>query len=215
MAVQAAIAQIKHAVSKNPGYPMILVPYLSPERLEELEREQVSGLDMCGNGIVVLHDRKVLILRSGKPNTIPQPRPLNNPYAGRSALVARMLLEKPTWNYLKDLVEAIHRAGGIVSVPQASKALSALEDDLIVWKQGIIALKQPELLLEKLDRAFERPAIRNRVYLRLRSKPDFGNRLKVEARLLWTVTGESSVIRYVGFVQSGPTKVAVSNLDRL
>ncbi len=29
-------------------YPMMIVPYLNEERLRELERESVSGVDLCG-----------------------------------------------------------------------------------------------------------------------------------------------------------------------
>src|ERR1700728_1310504 len=59
-AVQWAIAQAKSAAQDGEG-PMIHVPFLSGERLEELEREQVSGVDLCGNGVVIVPGRLFVV----------------------------------------------------------------------------------------------------------------------------------------------------------
>ena len=64
--IQHALDQVK-TYPPEMGHPMIVVPYLSPERLDELEAEQVSGVDLCGNGIVIVPDR-LYICRSGQPN---------------------------------------------------------------------------------------------------------------------------------------------------
>ena len=78
--IRHALDQIK-AYPSEMGHPMIVVPYLSPERLDELEAEQVSGVDLCGNGIVIVPSR-LYIRRSGQPNLYRQHRPLRNPYTG-------------------------------------------------------------------------------------------------------------------------------------
>src|SRR5262249_15986571 len=51
----------------EPLYPLILVPYLSEEWLLKLEAKCVSGIDLCGNGVVVVPD-ELLVLRTGFPN---------------------------------------------------------------------------------------------------------------------------------------------------
>lgn len=38
---------------KKPLLPMVIVPYLSGEALDRLENQMVSGLDLCGNGVVL------------------------------------------------------------------------------------------------------------------------------------------------------------------
>lgn len=220
LAIHNAIAEVRRYVaayktSDRKPYPMIFVPYLSPERLDDLEREQISGVDMCGNGLIIVPGR-LYILRRQYPNRYSQPKPLNNPYAGRSSLVARMLLKQPTWNSLNDLVSAIKLANGEISKPQASKAISALEEDLIVWKNGLtISLKEPALLMDKLGQAFEKPTPRRQQALRLPPGTDWGSALSRESSLKnWAVTGESSVGQYTMFAQAGPRQVAVSDLMR-
>src|SRR3989339_1809686 len=47
--------------------PMLIVPFLNEERLKELETEGISGIDLCGNGIVTAKE-KFAIYRSGQPN---------------------------------------------------------------------------------------------------------------------------------------------------
>ena len=51
--VQLAMAEARVAAAEG-EWPMIYVPFLSSERLAELEREEVSGVDLCGNGVVVV-----------------------------------------------------------------------------------------------------------------------------------------------------------------
>lgn len=211
MAVQTAIAQLR-AYLQDDENPMILVPYLSPERLEELEREQVSGVDLCGNGVVIVPNR-LYILRTGQPNLYRESRPLGNPYAGRSSLVARMLLTQPEWPSLNEFVDAIKQAGVELSYPQASKAIKSLRNELIVAKIGnVIKLREPLKLLDNLGRAWKKPSFRLREPLRLPPQLDWANALSGDSNLRWAVTGASSVSRYAAFSQAGPVRIAVTNL---
>lgn len=192
--------------------PLILVPYLSPERLIELEKENVSGVDLCGNGIVFVPGR-LAVLRTGNPNLYPESRSLNNPYRGRSAMVARILLTRQSWPSLKELQAAIQQAGTDLSLSQASKAVQAMEDDLVVNKNGgIITLREPMILLDKLGCEWRNPLIRGRESVRVPSGKDFASIFSSNPRLKWAVTGESSVKRYAMFSQGGPLRIAVSNL---
>lgn len=209
--IQLAMAQAKSA-TKAGEWPMIQVPYLSPERLEELEREGVSGVDLCGNGVVLVPGR-LCVVRSGAPNRYRDSRPLNNPYRGRSAMVARMLLQRPKWESLSELAAAIQAAGATLSLPQASKAVQAMEEDLIVAKNaGVIALNEPLRLLDRLGSEWQKPLVRGRQALRLPKGMDWAGVLSSSPLLKWAVTGESSVTRYAMFSQGGPRRIAVSRL---
>lgn len=209
--VQLAIAQARAAVQDG-EWPMIQVPFLTRERLADLEREQVSGVDLCGNGVVVVPGR-LYVVRSGAPNRYRDSRPLSNPYRGRSAMVARILLQRPRWESLSALAAAIQAAGPGLSLPQVSKAVQALQEDLIVSKSaGAITLREPLRLLDKLGREWRTPRMEKRQPLRLPAGTDWARILSSKPQLNWAITGESSVTRYAMFSQGGPRRIAVSSL---
>lgn len=209
--VQSAIRSAKKAIRRLDEHPLIQVPYLSPSQLSELEAAGVSGVDLCGNGIVIVPDR-LYVLRTGHKNQYPDSRPLNNPYRGRSAMVARVLLQSPSWETLSELANAVASAGEKLSLAQVSKAVQALKEDLIVNKGGgSIDLVDTERLIDKLGKEWGVPPRSNRLAVRLRNQ-DWSKALSSDGSLRWAVTGESSVTRYAMFSQSGPKRVAVSNL---
>jgi len=209
--IQLAMAQAKSA-TKAGEWPMIQVPYLSPERLEELEREGVSGVDLCGNGVVFVPGR-LCVVRSGAENRYRDSRPLNNPYRGRSAMVGRILLQRPKWESLSELAAAIQEGGAALSLPQVSKAVQAMQEDLIVGKStGVITLNEPLRLLDKLGSEWRKPMVRARQALRLPAGMDWAGVLSSNPLLKWAVMGESSVTRYAMFSQGGPRRIAVSSL---
>lgn len=211
-AVQLAITQARAAAAGSSELPMIQVPFLSSKRLVDLEREGVSGVDLCGNGLVVVPGR-LYVLRTGEPNRYRDSRPLNNPYRGRSAMVARMLLLRPRWESLSALAAEVRRAGGELSLPQVSKAVQALAEDLVVSKEaGVITLQEPLRLLDELGRAWRQPRIRARQALRLPAGTDWATRLSSRAGIRWALTGASSVKRYTAFSESGPHLIAVSDI---
>ena len=231
-AIQLAVAQAK-AAKLDGEWPMIQVPYLAPERILELEKEGVSGVDLCGNGVVVVPGR-VWVVRVGSPNLYRDSRPLSNPYRGRSALVARMLLKRPEWPSLSELAAGITAAGGELSLPQVSKAVQAMTEDLVVSKEsGGIKLCDPLRLLDKLGSEWKKPRqIWNRTgsagrntkiqtsspyhskqSLRLPKGADWAQALSSVPELRWAVTGESSVTRYAMFAQGGPLRIAVSDME--
>lgn len=199
-------------VLKRP-LPMIQVPFLSQEKLEELEKAFVSGVDLCGNGIVIVPGR-LCVVRSGAPNRYPGSRPLNNPFRGKSAMVARILLERPQWKTLSELADAVRAAGAELSLPQVSKAVQAMREDLILTKDTReITLKEPLRLLDHLGREW-RPKVRAKQALRLNPGQTLASVLSSDPTLKWAFIGETSAVRYATFSQGGPKKLAVSNLPR-
>jgi hypothetical protein len=211
--IYAAIAKAREGLRVN-EWPMIFVPYLAPDRLTYLEREGVSGFDLCGNGVVVIPNR-LYVIRTGQPNNYPDSRPLNNPYRGRSAMVARMLIEEPSWSSLTSLVHSIEKAGVSLSLSQASKATRALEEDMFILKLGgTIKLQDRIRLLDKLGSEWGKPQFRSRKALRLKDNViDWASRLSSRTDLQWAMSGESSASRYVVFSQGGPRRIVVSDLS--
>ena len=219
LTVRTAISMVLDCVSQTAlrnndiRYPMIAVPYLGPANLAELEEREVSGIDLCGNGIVIIPER-LLIIRSGQENQYRESRSLVNPYSGKSALVGRMLLEKPEWESLNVLVESINAGGGEISVPQVSKTLDALCEELIVFKkQRAIKLLEKIRLLDNLSKNYKKTKPDSRLALRLEPKTEWPQRLK-KAGVRWTVSGESSAKRYSSLVESGPLRIYVSDMKK-
>ncbi len=216
-AIRTAAAQAKQFVEKSgipDVLPLIQVPYLSLERLQQLESENVNGVDLCGNGIIVVPGR-LYICRSGHPNQYRDSRPLSNPYRGRSAMVARMLLLQPRWESQLALASAIERQGTSLSLSQVSKAIAALSDDLIVTKSdGALTLNDPMRLLDKLANSWIKSEFDSRQSFRLdHQRQDWSKALSSNEQLKWSITGESSVSKYTTFSQAGPLRIAVNDLS--
>ena len=135
----------------------------------------------------------------------PDSRPLNNPYRGRSAMVARMLLREPVWDSLSALAAAINARGTSLSLPQVSKAVQAMAEDLVLAKDGSrVRLNDSLRLLDLLGQEWRRPVTRSRVSLRLPGRGLEAGKLSAEPLIKWTITGESSVTRYTTFSHGGP-----------
>jgi hypothetical protein len=161
--VAEAIAQARDFADRLGGQPLVVVPYLSPERLQQLERVGVSGIDLSGNAFVVVPG-KLLVLRTGAPNKFRESYPIRDVYRGNTALVARALLIRPRTESLADLSQFIRHRGGSITLTTISKALRRLEDDVLVERRGGRArLLQPEALLDKLAGAYRPPKIRRRI----------------------------------------------------
>ena len=144
-------------------YPLILMPYLNEGQLNELAERQISGIDFCGNGTVILPNR-LFVLRSGKPNLFPASAVIKNIYRKNSSIVARAFLAQPAFESVGAIKTFIQTRGGqegAISLPTVSKALKVLEDDLIVSREdSVIRLIQPEKLLDKLAANYTRPIVR-------------------------------------------------------
>ena len=136
---------------------MLVVPYLSPDNIKLLESSLVSGIDLCGNGILIVPP-ELLIVRTGNPNRFPQSAPIRNVYRGDSSLVGRVFLVRPVYRAVGDIAAAIRELSGNVSLATVSRVLKTMESDLIVGRErGDIRLLQPEKLLERLADNYRSP----------------------------------------------------------
>lgn len=152
-----ALRQARRQAAESGSLPMVIVPFLSEQRIERLVQEGVSGLDLCGNGLVSVPGR--LLLRStGKPNRYPESRPARFAYRGATSVVPRVFLRRPEFPSVASIKAEIEAAGAIVALSTVSKALARMADDLVVERTSEgIALLQPEKLLDALRESFAPP----------------------------------------------------------
>lgn len=207
MIFQDALNRIRRASFPRSTYPMILMPYLNTNQLENLEKEQVSGVDLCGNGIVIV-PRKLLVIRSGQPNRYPNSAPIKNIYRKNSSMVSRAFLAKPQFARISDALEEVNRRNLLVQsfdrapmvMATVSKAIKALEEDLLVSREtGGVRLIQPDKLLDNLldnYRPDKIESIRRRVNVSSEKLPAVLAKLGRELGLPVAATGLGSVMRY-------------------
>jgi hypothetical protein len=214
----AGIALLKTAGLPKNRPPLLIVPFLSESQLQELDRQGINGVDLCGNGVINIPQR-LTVFRTGQPNTFPSYLPIKNIYRNSSSIVGRVLFSSPKFSSVNQVVEAIARRDifaptmGLPSLTlgTVSKVLSALEQDLIIQRDANgIALLQPDTLLEKLSRNYATPpAVAHQLKVNLSGK-DLLQRLaaasaKIKAPVV--ATGLSSVGRYA--VMQREEKLAV------
>lgn len=157
------------------GYrPLLMMPFLREQHLQELEQEGISGIDLCGNGVVVVPGG-FAVFRSGEENRFSSLAPIKNIYRKNSSMVGRVFLARPSYDAVQEVLAEINRRNPLVNCWQqgpmtlstVSKALKTLVEDLVVERNGAIRLLQPDTLLEKLRENYTAPRIRERVILKL------------------------------------------------
>lgn len=208
----AAIIGIERAANLRGMMPMLVVPYLRESQLDELQRRQLSGIDLCGNGVITVPG-SLFVYRTGARNKFPESAPTKYAYRGATSLVARAFLCRAAYQSLADIADEIKRRGGSVVLSTISKAIKRLEDDLIVDRTdaGFITL-QPERLLQKLSESYTPPKLSKVVTLKLKTPPKDSDKrpLSTGAQVLASLaldqievaqsrivlTGESSIENY-------------------
>lgn len=155
-----AIWQAQQCADGTARLPMIVLPYLRPQQLDELERIGVSGLDLCGNGVVIVPGR-LCVYRTGNRNRFPDSAPTRFAYRGATSLVPRVFLCRTSYSGLADIQGEIRRRGADVALSTISKALKRMEEDLIVERrEGTIRLIQVDKLLDELAASYRPPKVR-------------------------------------------------------
>ena len=153
---------------------MLILPFLNEQQLQELEREGISGIDLCGNGVVIVSG-KFSVFRSGGKNLFSTSAPIKNIYRKNSSMVGRVFLVRSAYDTVQEICSEINQRNMLVqrwdkrpmSLSTVSKSLKNLEEDLIVERKGIIRLLQPDKLLEKLIANYVPPKIKERVRLKV------------------------------------------------
>lgn len=218
--LRAAMDQAKRFANRSDNVqPMIMVPYLSDKKLEELSCEGVSGIDLCGNGIVEAPGL-FSVTRTGKPNRYPDSEPLRTAYRGETSVVARALLLRDTFDSVGEVLDFIETRSGTVAMSTVSKALKRLEQDLVIERASTPAVRviDRQKLVEQLTSNY-RPAKQLKTWTGKvdLSKEELRMRIAEIARQLPVVqTGMGSAERYVVFkgesVFEAYTKTPIANI---
>jgi hypothetical protein len=186
---------------------MLFMPFLSERQLQELEREGLSGIDLCGNGVVVVQGT-FAVFRSGGKNRFPSSALIKNIYRKNSSMVGRAFLLCAGYQTVQEIRTKINQRNLLVnrwdkkpmSLSTVSKSLKTLQDNLIVTREETIRLLQPDKLLEKLRENYDPPVVKERV--RLKISEENGKVWKLLSKQSQTLdlplmaSGTSSVTRY-------------------
>lgn len=201
--LEEAVRQAQRSARTTGLAPMVVVPYLPEERLDWLAREGVSGLDLCGNGIVVVPDR-LLLRSSGRANRYPDSQPARFAYRGNTSLVPRIFFRRPVFASVKEVQAEVAAAGVEVALSTVSKALARMTEDLVIErKPGRIALLQPDKLLDLLAKSFTLPQPDCMIRAKLLAPlPELFARVKTNQEIQMVLSGASSQQYYAAGLRS-------------
>lgn len=212
----------RRAAARTGLRPLVLVPYLGEEQLAALEAQSLSGLDLCGNGLVVVPGQW-LVRRSGAPNRFRWEGGLKNVYRGQSSLAARLFLLKPEFRSAKEFREELLRRGGDVAPSTISKVCQGLEADLVVERgrgpggaAQRMRLLQADKLLDLLVENYTPPRVARTFVGKLRiSRESLVERLTDLSGLRICLTGAGSIAAYAVAARESMQCFYCSDLDRL
>ncbi|MCY2968882.1 MAG: hypothetical protein NT069_35525 [Planctomycetota bacterium] len=188
-------------------YPLILVPYLRESQIGELEKAGISGVDCCGNGVVIVPNR-LRVYRTGAPNQFTSGAPIKNIYRRNTSMIPRVFLAQPQFSDLTEVLTEVNQRNLLGQATRAtpmtlgtvSKALKQLEEDLIIERRPQIRLLQPAKLLELLTQNDTPPTVSTRTRLKVNIPferlPIWIAECAQRARIPVMATGLSSVAKY-------------------
>jgi hypothetical protein len=225
-AFQDGLNRLKTSSFPKGWRPLLFVPFLSRQQLQALERERISGIDLCGNGVVIVPD-VFAVFRSGEKNRYVSSAPIKNIYRKNSSMVGRTFLLRSSYETVQDVCAEINRRNLLVkrwdkkamSLSTVSKALKTLEEDLIIARGDTIRLLQTDKLLEKLSENYTPPIIKERVRLKVQEGGEtIQGLLRKESQVLGlplVATGTSSIGQYAVMQRGALLSVYCPRLDML
>lgn len=140
-------------------YPIIIAPYLSERSLNRLWKAEISGIDLSGNGVVVIPG-KLFVYRAGAKNKFLSNAPIKNVFRGTSSLVPRVFFAKPEYENVGEILSEIIERGGKTTFPTVSKVLKTLEEELLIAKSEKVRLLDAKKMLDLLLKNYRRPEAR-------------------------------------------------------
>jgi hypothetical protein len=196
--VQEAFWRLKERSDEEREAFLLVVPYITGSIREMVEREKVSCIDLSGNYLIQSPD--FLAIRLDQKNRFPESASIKKIFSGNSSQVGRLFLsEKRVYKSVTDVLAAIRRRGGELSLSAISKVLQGLQDELIIEKSAKrIALLQPDRLLSRLQAEYAPPRLLSEQRLKIPGTPK--EILKTIAAkfgdTMWMISGESTVEKY-------------------
>ena len=218
--LEAAAEQVRRQALAGKLLPLVVVPYLDDQAIDALESRSVSGMDLCGNGVIVVPGQWY-VRRTGSPNLFRPEGAIKNVYRKGSSTVARLFLAKAAFDSVQDALDEIGRRSGRVTLSTVSKVCKRLEDDLIIERkrEGMTRLRliQPDKLIDRLAANYAPVEVKRRVAGKLHGiEPvEFRNQLRVWAEKTGAqvaLTGASSVGSYAVMARDGTEEFYCSDV---
>ena len=225
-AFQDGLNRLKTSLLPKSYLPLLFLPFLSERQLQELEQSKINGVDLCGNGVVVVPEM-ISVFRSGQKNRFTSSAPIKNIYRKNSSMVARTFLLRSKYETVQDVRGEINRRNLLVnrwdkkgmSLSTVSKVLKALQEDLIISREDAIRLLQPDKLLQKLSENYTPPNIKELIRLKIpegiEKIEDLLRRESQALKLPLMAAGTSSVGRYAVMQRMDILSVYCPRLDKL
>jgi hypothetical protein len=225
-AFQEALNYLKSTPLSGDYFPLLFLPFLSQGHLEELERIRISGIDLCGNGVVIAPD-KFAVFRSGAKNQFSSSSPIKNIYRMNSSMVGRVFLVCNKFDSVQEICSQINKSNVLVSLwgkkpmslSTVSKSLKTLEEDLIIGRGNTIRILQADKLLEKLSESYEPPRITQRLRLKVPGEKttiqSLLMRITEELKLPFTTTGTASVDQFALMQRGDVLSIYCPRLEQL
>ena len=225
-AFQDGINRLKTSLLPKSYLPLLFLPFLNEPQLQELERSKISGVDLCGNGVMVVPEM-FSVFRSGQKNRFTSSAPIKNIYRKNSSMVARAFLLRSRYETVRDVRAEINQRNLLVnrwdkkamSLSTVSKALKTLQEDLIISRDDAIRLLQPDKLLQKLSENYTPPNIKDRIRLKIpqgiETIEDLLRKESQALKLPLAAAGISSLGRYAVMQRMDILSVYCPRLDML
>ena len=122
--IAAAVQATKQASKPPRCYPLVFAPHLGEPELRLLQEQQVSGIDLCGNVLIVVPG-EILVSRTGAPNRFRRSGLIKNVYRKNSSVAARVFLLKPRYASITEVMNEIETRGEISRKPQSPRYAAA------------------------------------------------------------------------------------------
>ena len=192
--------------AKSPGdslFPIIIAPYLNEKTLNRLAEAEISGIDLSGNGVVVVPG-KLFVYRTGAKNKFLSNAPIKNVFRGTSSLVARVFFAKPEYENVGEILSEITTRGGKTTFSTVSKVLKTLEEELLVGKGEKIKLLDAKKLLDLLMKNYRLPEVRRRLSVKCTDLPKALRKISQNAEIKETQYVRDDPERYAVIASGGP-----------
>ncbi|MEP6904083.1 MAG: hypothetical protein ABJA66_20355 [Actinomycetota bacterium] len=209
----------KAASGKKAGdksvFPIIIAPYLSEQTLNRLADSEISGIDLSGNGVVVIPG-KLFVYRTGEKNKFLSNAPIKNVFRGTSSLIAKVFFNQPEYENIGEILNEITKRGGKTTFPTVSKVLKTLEEELLVSKTEMVRLLDAKKLLEKLVKNYRRPQISRTISIKCADLSSALEKMAENAKKQNTLFAWNYPARYTVMPSDTfPMKIYTESIDEL
>jgi DNA-binding Lrp family transcriptional regulator len=144
------INRFKSSVLAEHAVPVLVAPYLSPERQTLCRESGVCFMDLSGN-VFVAH-QGFYVERIGFPNKYPEKRQRRYPFSDKASLILRELLKDPKRQWgIRELAEKIGLDPGYAS--RMAKSLS--KSGYASRTGGKVKIRSPKEILDDWVRAYD------------------------------------------------------------